>query len=172
MWNTVFFVFFLLIFLNFYWYSITVVCLFAPSLHPTPAEPTSFPYLHPPPWFCPCVLYSSSCKSLSPLDPPHSRLAIVRFILTSTSLVIFCLLFPSIDYVPVCWVSRKACSFVQQEHIWGRGMGIKWWKDRLGTTVTSKTLETSFWSHWWAKGEFYVGKCYSGNSVKRKKRDS
>ena len=28
-------------FLNFYGYSITVVCLFSPSLHPTPAEPTS-----------------------------------------------------------------------------------------------------------------------------------
>ena len=45
----------------FYCYSITVVCLFSPSLHPTPAEPTSIPHLHPPPWFCPCVLYSSSC---------------------------------------------------------------------------------------------------------------
>ena len=32
---------FLFIFLNFYCYSITVVCLFSPSLHPTPAEPTS-----------------------------------------------------------------------------------------------------------------------------------
>ena len=48
-------------FLNCYCYSITVVCLFSPSLHPTPAEPTSLPHLHPPPWFCPCVLYSSSC---------------------------------------------------------------------------------------------------------------
>ena len=28
-------------FLNFFCYSITVVCLFSPSLHPTPAEPTS-----------------------------------------------------------------------------------------------------------------------------------
>ena len=47
-------------FFNFYCYSITVVCLFSPSLHPTPAEPTSLPHLHPPPWICPCVLYSSS----------------------------------------------------------------------------------------------------------------
>ena len=30
-------------------YSITVVCLFSPSLHPTPGEPTSLPPLHPPP---------------------------------------------------------------------------------------------------------------------------
>ena len=30
-------------FFNFYCYSITVVCLFSPSLHPTPAEPTSLP---------------------------------------------------------------------------------------------------------------------------------
>ena len=38
--------------------------------HPTPAKPTSLPCLHPPPWFCPCVLYSNSCKPLSPLSPP------------------------------------------------------------------------------------------------------
>ena len=56
-------------FFNFYCYSITVVCLFSPSLHPTPAEPTSLPHLHPPPWFCPCVLYSSSCNPLFPLSP-------------------------------------------------------------------------------------------------------
>ena len=87
--------------INFYCYSITVVCLFSPSLHPTPAEPTSLPRLHPPPWFCPYVLYSSSCKPFSPLSPSHSPLAIVRFFLTSMSLVIFCLLFSFVDYVPV-----------------------------------------------------------------------
>ena len=54
------YLFFYYYFLNFYCYSVTVVCLFSPSLHPTPAEPTSLPHLHPPPWFCPCVLYSSS----------------------------------------------------------------------------------------------------------------
>ena len=53
-----------------YCYSITVVCIFSPSLHPTPAEPTYLPHLHPPPWFCPCVLYSSSCNPLFPLSPP------------------------------------------------------------------------------------------------------
>ena len=47
---------FFLFFFNFYCYSITVVCLFSPSLHPTSSEPTSLPHLHPPPWFCPCVL--------------------------------------------------------------------------------------------------------------------
>ena len=52
---------------NFYCYSVIVVWLFSPSLHPTPAEPTSLPRLHPPPWFCPCVLYSGSCNPLSPL---------------------------------------------------------------------------------------------------------
>ena len=86
-------------FFNFYCYSITVVCLFSSSLYPTLAKPTSLPHL--PPWFCPCVLYSSSCNLLFPLSPPHSPLAIVRLFLTSTSLVIFCLLFSSIDYVPV-----------------------------------------------------------------------
>ena len=74
-------IFFYVIFLlkkNFYCYSITVVYLFSPSLHPTPAEPTSLPHFHPPPWFCPCALYSSSCNPLSSLSPPHSPLAIVR----------------------------------------------------------------------------------------------
>ena len=88
------------IFKNFYCYSITVVCLFSPSLHPTPAEPTSLPHHHPPPWFCPCVLYSSSCNPLSSLSAPPSP-AVVRLFLTSMSLVIFCLLFSSIDYVPI-----------------------------------------------------------------------
>ena len=37
----------LFFFFNFYCYSITVVCLFSLSLHPTPAEPTSLPHLHP-----------------------------------------------------------------------------------------------------------------------------
>ena len=89
------------IFLIFYCYSITVVCIFFSSLHPTPVKPTSLPYLHPPPWFCPCDLYSSSCNPLFSLSPPHSPLPIVRLFLTSMSLVIFCLLFSSVDYVPV-----------------------------------------------------------------------
>ena len=80
-------------FLIFYCYSITVVCLFSPSLHPTPSKPASLPHLHPPPWFCPCVLYSSSCNPLSSLSPTHSPLSIVRLFLTSMCLVIFCLLF-------------------------------------------------------------------------------
>ena len=42
-------------FFNFYCYSVTLVCIFSPSLDPTPANPTSLPHLHPPPWFCPCV---------------------------------------------------------------------------------------------------------------------
>ena len=77
------------------------MCLFSPSLHPTPAEPPSLPHLHPPPWFGPCVLYSTSCNPLSSLSPPHSPLPIVRLFLTSVSLVTFCFLFSSIYYVPV-----------------------------------------------------------------------
>ena len=101
MWYSVLMIVVFSFFLNFYCYSITVVCLFSPSLHPTPAEPTSLPHLHPLPWFCPCVLYSSSRNPLSLLSPPHSPLVIVRLFLTSMSLVIFCLLFSSVDYVPV-----------------------------------------------------------------------
>ena len=74
---------------------------FSPPLYPTPTKPSSLPGFHPPPWFCPCVLDSSSWKPLSPLSPPPSPLAIVRLFLTSMSLAIFCLLFSSVDYVPV-----------------------------------------------------------------------
>ena len=66
---------------------------------PIPPPHPSWTHLHPPPWFCPCVLYSSSCNPLSSLSPPHSPLAIVRLFLTSMSLVIFCLLFSFVDYV-------------------------------------------------------------------------
>ena len=92
-----------LFFKNFYFYcySITIVCIFSPFLHPTPANPTSLPHLYLPPWFCPCVLYCSSCKPLSPLSPPHSPLAIVTLFLISMSLVIFCMLFSFVDHVPI-----------------------------------------------------------------------
>ena len=92
---------FIFIYFNFYFYSVTIVCIFSPSLHPTPASPTSLPHLYPPPWFCPCVLYSSSYWPLSPRSPPLSPLAIVTLFLISMSLVIFCLLFSFVDYVPV-----------------------------------------------------------------------
>ena len=85
----------------FYCCSITVVCIFSPPLYPTPAKPTSLPCFHPSPWFYPCVLYSSSWKPFSPIALPHSPVAIVRLFLTSVSLVIFCLLFSSVDYFPV-----------------------------------------------------------------------
>ena len=64
-------------FFNFYCYSITVVCVFSPSLHPTPAESTSLPRLHPPPSFCPCVLYSSSCNPLKQMTSPPSAWFII-----------------------------------------------------------------------------------------------
>ena len=88
-------------FLNFYCYSITVVCLFSPTLHLNTAEHTSLPHLHPPPRLCPCVLYNSSCNPLFPLSPPHSPMANAKQFPLSMSLVVFCLLFSSIDYVPV-----------------------------------------------------------------------
>ena len=47
---------FIFLILIFYCYSITVVWLFSPSLHPTPAKPPSFPHFHPPPWFCPFIV--------------------------------------------------------------------------------------------------------------------
>ena len=65
------------------------------------AKPTSLPCLNPPPWLCPCILYSSSWKSFSQLSPPLPPLAIVRLLLITLSLVIFCLLFSFVDYAPV-----------------------------------------------------------------------
>ena len=79
----------------FYCCSITVVCIFSPPLYPT-----SLPCFHLTPWFCPCVLYSSSWKPFSPLSILPSPLAVVRLFLSSLSLLIFCLLFSSVDYVP------------------------------------------------------------------------
>ena len=40
--------------------SFTVVCIFSHPVPPTPSKPISLPCFHPPPWFCLCVLYSSS----------------------------------------------------------------------------------------------------------------
>ena len=59
-------------------YSVKIVCIFSPSLHPTPANPTSLPHLHPPPWFCPCVLYSIWALNSSPLVcvPPSMWIAL------------------------------------------------------------------------------------------------
>ena len=78
---------------NFYCYSITVVCIYSPSVHPTPAEPTSLTL--------PLDFVHVSFIVVPENPSPHSLLAIVRWLLTSVSLVIFCLLFSFVDYVPV-----------------------------------------------------------------------
>ena len=81
-----------LLFIYFYFYSVTIVCIFSPSLHPTPASSTSLPldFVHVP-------------FIVAPIDPspPHSPVTIVTMFLISVSLVIFCLLFSFVDYVPV-----------------------------------------------------------------------
>ena len=48
---------------------------FLPIPPPHPSWTPLPPHLHPPPWFCPCVLYSSSCNPLFSLSPPHSPVA-------------------------------------------------------------------------------------------------
>ena len=69
-------------------------CLhFVPASPSHPSQTHLLPCPHPPPGFCPCVLYSSYRKPLFPPSPPHSPLAIVRVLLTTMSLVIFCLQF-------------------------------------------------------------------------------
>ena len=63
-----------------YYYSVTIVCMFSPSLHPTPASATSLSHLHPPPWFCPCVLH------IAPIDPsPHYPLPTPLWLLLQCS---------------------------------------------------------------------------------------
>ena len=73
-------------------------------------HPSTSPQLNPPPsptstlpldFVILSFIVSSSCKTLSPLSSPHSPLAIVRLFLISMSVVIFCLLFSFVDYVPV-----------------------------------------------------------------------
>ena len=87
------------------------------SPHPSPSPP-----LNPPPsptstlpldFVILSFIVSSSCKTLSPLSSPNSPLAIVRLFLISMFLVIFCLLFSLVDYVPVkgesiCYLSLTA----------------------------------------------------------------
>ena len=87
--------FFLFFYKLLYCCSIAVVSIFSPLLHPNPAKPTSLPC------FSLCVLHSSSWKPFSPLSPTLSPLAIVRLFLISMSLVLFCLFFSFVDYVPV-----------------------------------------------------------------------
>ena len=70
-----------------------------PPLHPNHNHrPPLLP--HSPLVLSMCALYYS-WKPLSLLSPPDDTLAIVRLLLISRSLVIFCLLFCSVDYVPV-----------------------------------------------------------------------
>ena len=148
------------------------MCLFSPSLHPTPAE-SPLPHLHPPPWFCPCVLYSSSCNPLSSLSPPHSPLGIVRLFLTSMSLVIFCFLFSSIYYIPVkgeiiwylsltAWLTSLSLTLSSPIHAVAKGYklllsryyvelhcvgGRRWWRNRWKhSPLPLNTSETPSWS--------------------------
>ena len=91
--------FFLPIFQLFYCCSITIVCIFSPPLYPTPNPPPSpastlpLGFVH--------VSFIVVPKNPFPTIPSPSLLAIVRLFLTSMSQVIFCLLFSSVDYVPV-----------------------------------------------------------------------
>ena len=91
----------LFLFFIFNFYSVIIVCIFSPSPHLTPANPTSLLHLYPPPWFSSFVIYSISYTPFSPQSLPHSPQAIVTLFLTLMSLVIFCLLFSFVDYVPV-----------------------------------------------------------------------
>ena len=114
--------FFKIYFILFYFFSsVTIVCIFSPSLHPTLASPTSLPHLYPPPWFYPCVLYGSSYRPLSPLSPPHSPLAIVTLFLISMSLVIFCLLFSVNESTTHC-----LSSFYSSLLIWTTRVSATW----------------------------------------------
>ena len=43
---------------------LTVVCIFSPSLHPTPYKPTSFPHLHPNTYHFDSVKFMKTCGYL------------------------------------------------------------------------------------------------------------
>ena len=81
---------------------------FPPDNFPTtPAIPTCLPCFQPL-WFCLSVLYSCSWKGTTqgasitpPLSPHTSPLVTISLFLISMSLVIFCLLFSFVDYIPV-----------------------------------------------------------------------
>ena len=77
------------IIVEFFYYFIVVQLQFSafyPHHYPhTPAKPTSLLCFHPPPWFCPCVLYSSSWKPFPPLSSLCSPLAIVRLFVSFKS---------------------------------------------------------------------------------------
>ena len=76
-------------------------------LHFSPITPPHPCQTHHPPFLSPSLLVLSMCplqqflKTLPPIVPSCSPLAVIRFFLTSVSLVIFCVLFSSVDYVPV-----------------------------------------------------------------------
>ena len=136
-WNSAYFFFNYFI----YFYSVTIVCIFSPSLHPTPASPTSLSHLYPPPWFYPCVLYRSSYRPLSPLSPPHSPVAIATMFLISMSLVIFCLLVGCRTYLISFWfVTKVICPQI------GAELMCLWRKGGIPTLLCSNiTLSTKYW---------------------------
>ena len=71
-----------------------------PSTPPQPVPPPS-PTSTLPLDFVLVSFIVGSYRPLSPLSPPNSPVAIVKMFLISMSLVIFCLLFSFVDYVPV-----------------------------------------------------------------------
>ena len=80
--------------LLFYFFSITVVCIFSPpqpNPPPSPASPIPLGFVH--------VSFTVVPENPSPHCPLPTPLWLL--FLTSMSLVIFCLLFSSVDYVPV-----------------------------------------------------------------------
>ena len=89
-----------------------------PPPHPSQSHNPPPPLLSPP--FCPCVLYSSSCRPLSPLSPPHSPVGLVTLFLISMSLVIFCLLciqYSKCRYSSKAHVKNHACGPILALHL-------------------------------------------------------
>ena len=89
--------YFLKCFLNYFIVVQLQFSAFSPHPCPHPSQ-TQLPPLLPPPTL---GFVHVSRTPFSPLFLPLSPLAIVRLFLISMSLVIFCLLFSSVDYVPV-----------------------------------------------------------------------
>ena len=110
-------------FINFYCYSITLVCIFSQSLHPTPAEPTtlSLDFVHVS-FIVVRVVPSPHCPLPTPIWQPLSNYFSLAFkslslFLTFVFLIIMCvgvgLFAPSILFGTLCFLDLYVY-FLQQ----------------------------------------------------------
>ena len=146
----------------FYFYSVTIVCIFSPSLHPTPANPTSLPHLYPPPWFCPCVLYSSSCRPLSLNCGLFEILLLTQWCSVTVSLAQGLWVIWGLSFSSRIWVKkgRKALVCLRCFVSWGHEVShwvdqypapcsFKEWAPEQDTSGDFQLCHPPLWAHHW-----------------------